>query len=211
LESLPCGGCNYCTRACQQWERFSEDVDNVVPLAVKVINPEPGQTEEVLRVQYWCTNRWSFLWGKLGRDRNKGRDIVTTTWWCKLISIVPVARTTSYITWRTSELPGLEVILVVQKSVVLKRRGTFLCLARCSNQENLLTGSKDHARRNPCYEVSRGFGAEYHIAASQMFHTCHWPPAWMSTPHEHFFRWLRGLQNCRGQQCPTSWHIPSIT
>jgi hypothetical protein len=52
LESLPCGGCNYCTRACQQWERFSEDVDNVVPLAVKVIIPEPRQIAEVLKVEY---------------------------------------------------------------------------------------------------------------------------------------------------------------
>ena len=33
LEDLPCKGCNYCTRKHQQWERFINDVDDVVPLA----------------------------------------------------------------------------------------------------------------------------------------------------------------------------------
>lgn len=28
---LPCKGCRYCQRAHVQWERFSEDVDDVVP------------------------------------------------------------------------------------------------------------------------------------------------------------------------------------
>ena len=35
LDSLPCGGCPYCRRAHRQWKRFEEDVDDVVPLAVK--------------------------------------------------------------------------------------------------------------------------------------------------------------------------------
>ena len=35
LSSLPCGGCAYCTRAHSQWERFSQDVDDVVPLALR--------------------------------------------------------------------------------------------------------------------------------------------------------------------------------
>lgn len=39
LKSLPCGGCSYWSSACQQWERFSEDVDNLVPLVIKT--PEP--------------------------------------------------------------------------------------------------------------------------------------------------------------------------
>ncbi len=37
LDSLPCGGCPYCHRAHNQWERFIEDVDDVVPLAVRSI------------------------------------------------------------------------------------------------------------------------------------------------------------------------------
>ena len=35
LESLPCYPCHYCAKAHSQWERFKEDVDDVVPLAVK--------------------------------------------------------------------------------------------------------------------------------------------------------------------------------
>ena len=35
VEELPCGGCRYCQRAHQQWARFEEDVDHVVPLAIK--------------------------------------------------------------------------------------------------------------------------------------------------------------------------------
>ena len=38
VQDLPCGGCSYCTRAHQQWARFDEDVDDVVPLAVRVID-----------------------------------------------------------------------------------------------------------------------------------------------------------------------------
>lgn len=33
VEDLPCEGCRYCQRAHVQWGRFSEDVDDVVPLA----------------------------------------------------------------------------------------------------------------------------------------------------------------------------------
>ena len=36
LNSLPCGGCKFCKRAQQQWARFEEDVDDVIPLAVRV-------------------------------------------------------------------------------------------------------------------------------------------------------------------------------
>ena len=34
LESLPCGGCDFCSRLHHQWSRFEVDVDDVVPLAV---------------------------------------------------------------------------------------------------------------------------------------------------------------------------------
>jgi hypothetical protein len=40
VNSLPCGGCNYCTRAHLQWERFSEDVDDIIPLATRSVNHE---------------------------------------------------------------------------------------------------------------------------------------------------------------------------
>jgi hypothetical protein len=37
LEQLPCGGCAFCSRAHHQWRRFEDDVDDVVPLAVRSI------------------------------------------------------------------------------------------------------------------------------------------------------------------------------
>ncbi|MCG8109820.1 MAG: RNase H-like domain-containing protein, partial [Candidatus Thiodiazotropha taylori] len=39
LSDLPCGGCNYCTRAHKQWARVNTDVDDVVPLAVRSVQP----------------------------------------------------------------------------------------------------------------------------------------------------------------------------
>ena len=48
LQSLPCGGCDYCTRAHNQWERFCEDVDDVVPLAIKSVSiSEPVEKTKV--------------------------------------------------------------------------------------------------------------------------------------------------------------------
>ena len=38
VEDLPCGGCAYCKRAHRQWARFNDDVDDVVPLAVRNIS-----------------------------------------------------------------------------------------------------------------------------------------------------------------------------
>ena len=34
VAKLPCGGCAYCTRAHTHWERFNEDVDDIVPLSL---------------------------------------------------------------------------------------------------------------------------------------------------------------------------------
>jgi hypothetical protein len=36
-ESLPCGGCSYCVRAHNQWSRFTDEVDDVIPLVRKSI------------------------------------------------------------------------------------------------------------------------------------------------------------------------------
>ena len=46
LESLPCGGCAYCHRAHQQWQRFDELVDDVVPLAVRSVYVPPAVSPE---------------------------------------------------------------------------------------------------------------------------------------------------------------------
>lgn len=37
VEDLPCGGCKFCKRAHEQWERFEEEVDYFVPLCVRSI------------------------------------------------------------------------------------------------------------------------------------------------------------------------------
>ena len=37
LSQLPCKGCKYCARAHNQWSRFNENVDDVVPLAIKTL------------------------------------------------------------------------------------------------------------------------------------------------------------------------------
>lgn len=44
VESLPCGGCRYCRRCHSQWSKFEQDVDDVVPIAVREIqiNYQPG-------------------------------------------------------------------------------------------------------------------------------------------------------------------------
>ncbi|CAC5379691.1 unnamed protein product [Mytilus coruscus] len=38
LNSLPCGGCKYSTRAKSQWQTFEEDVDFVVPLTARSVS-----------------------------------------------------------------------------------------------------------------------------------------------------------------------------
>ncbi|XP_063040269.1 uncharacterized protein LOC134435312 [Engraulis encrasicolus] len=39
LSELPCQGCKYCQRLHEQWARFEEDVDDVIPLAVRYLEP----------------------------------------------------------------------------------------------------------------------------------------------------------------------------
>jgi hypothetical protein len=61
LETLPCGGCKYCTRTQTQWQRFGGDVDDIIPLAVRSISQQNidnidvnwmyGLTTEVIRKQ----------------------------------------------------------------------------------------------------------------------------------------------------------------
>ena len=42
---LPCGGCKYCVRANEQWDRFHDEVDDIVPLAVRHISQDESDTE----------------------------------------------------------------------------------------------------------------------------------------------------------------------
>lgn len=47
VESLPCKGCPYCQRAHTQWDRFLNDVDDVVPLAQRQVTPLEVRTASV--------------------------------------------------------------------------------------------------------------------------------------------------------------------
>ncbi|CAG2209806.1 unnamed protein product [Mytilus edulis] len=42
LNQLPCGGCDFCTRARNQWKVFEEEVDYAQTIAVRRISPEDG-------------------------------------------------------------------------------------------------------------------------------------------------------------------------
>jgi transposase InsO family protein len=51
LESLPCGGCPYCTRAHMQWARFEEECDDVLPLGIRTLSltlDDPAHPDPVL-------------------------------------------------------------------------------------------------------------------------------------------------------------------
>ena len=37
VNGLPCGGCGYCQKVHAQWERFQDDVDDSIPLAVRTL------------------------------------------------------------------------------------------------------------------------------------------------------------------------------
>ena len=45
VQDLPCGGCKYCVRANEQWDRVHEEVDDIVPLAVRHISQDESDTE----------------------------------------------------------------------------------------------------------------------------------------------------------------------
>ena len=58
---LPCGGCKYCVNAHKTWSRFEEEVDDVVPLAIRTIDIATSQDSV------------THFWGP-GYDRTQLRD-----------------------------------------------------------------------------------------------------------------------------------------
>ena len=53
LESLPCGGCDFCSRLHNQWARFEADVDDVVPLAVRKVSlGDETDWDDIISVDY---------------------------------------------------------------------------------------------------------------------------------------------------------------
>ena len=49
LNDLPCGGCEFCTRARKQWATFEEEVDFVVPLVIRRLRKEDGDVSSWLK------------------------------------------------------------------------------------------------------------------------------------------------------------------
>ena len=45
VQDLLCGGCKYCVRASEQWDRFHKEVDGIVLLAVRQISHDESDIE----------------------------------------------------------------------------------------------------------------------------------------------------------------------
>jgi hypothetical protein len=67
-EDLPCGGCDYCTRMHKQWHRFEQDVDDVIPLAVRVISQDPN----------WCSG---YSTAELKEHQQQDADLAPILQW----------------------------------------------------------------------------------------------------------------------------------
>ena len=46
LDQLPCQGCSHCRKVHEQWSRFDEEVDYVVPLAVRRAEQEADPPDQ---------------------------------------------------------------------------------------------------------------------------------------------------------------------
>ena len=70
VASLPCGGCKYCSRAHQQWARFEDDVDDVVPLAV--VLPRIA-SEDIPRIRK-CKEDQDSNWASIILPNKRGEE-----------------------------------------------------------------------------------------------------------------------------------------
>lgn len=55
VSDLPCGGCQHCQRLHDHWERFEEDIDGVVPHAVRRIECETEKHNDINEHNDICT------------------------------------------------------------------------------------------------------------------------------------------------------------
>jgi hypothetical protein len=67
-EGLPCGSCDHCMRMHKQWHRFEQDVDDVIPLAVRAISQDPN----------WCL---SYSAAELKEHQQQDSDLAPTLQW----------------------------------------------------------------------------------------------------------------------------------
>ena len=47
LKDLPCGGCKYCTRAHDNWRRFAEEIDDVIPLPTEPLRRDRHTVQDL--------------------------------------------------------------------------------------------------------------------------------------------------------------------
>lgn len=73
-ESLPCGGCKYCSRAHAQWASFEEEVDDVVPLAVRAVHVVDPDSP-------FPTREWRDRSIEIRREQNEDPDIGPVKRW----------------------------------------------------------------------------------------------------------------------------------
>ncbi|VDI12072.1 Hypothetical predicted protein, partial [Mytilus galloprovincialis] len=72
LLSLPCKGCAYCSRAQRTWGKFENDVDDVVPLAVRSIQHHPQDEISVQEKNWPDGRRKNHDLSQLFKDDNDG-------------------------------------------------------------------------------------------------------------------------------------------
>ena len=78
VSKLPCGGCSYCRRMNAQWERFQEDVDDVIPLAVRTLQETDKPKETLNTIDKDACNWASALTDEEIRDAQM-QDLNTRT------------------------------------------------------------------------------------------------------------------------------------
>jgi len=73
-QSLPCGGCKYCTRVQAQWSSFEEEVDDVIPLAIRAIQVADSESP-------FPTREWRDRRSEIGKKQDDDPDIGPVKLW----------------------------------------------------------------------------------------------------------------------------------
>ena len=90
INTLPCGGCAYCTRCHSRWSRFEADVDDVVPMAIQHVS-ELADPLDMQNLLPELTEILSTLSGEL-RPATKGSRSATSHFFVERYS-TPTSRT----------------------------------------------------------------------------------------------------------------------
>jgi len=79
---LPCGGPSYCQRCHSQWARFEEDVDDVIPIAVRAVGTELVDPEEG-DLHPEVTDVISYTVEELCEFQTEDKDLIPVIDWLK--------------------------------------------------------------------------------------------------------------------------------